>query len=275
MTAPATTANDINFHYAGIDPAKVYDFAGEIIPIGNFDVRERLDRELLINTYLQSSSIMNLKLANRMFPIIEPIMRKHGIPEDMKYLCVAESNLRMATSSAGAKGLWQFIESSGEGYGLEINAQVDERFHIEKSTEAACKFLNHLKDKFGSWTLAAAAYNMGPAGVSKKMEEQKVNNYFDLHLSEETNRYIFRILAIKEIMTHPDQFGYNLDKGQLYEPLSAYQVVPVEGSVLSWVDFAQLHGTTFRMLKLYNPWIISTSLTNKYGKKYEVHIPVK
>ena len=274
-TVPAQKVEDISFRtITGIDPNRTYDFAGEVIPLDNFDIRERLDRELVINTYLESSNLFNLKLANRMFPIIEPILKKNGLPEDMKYLCVAESNLRMATSSAGAKGLWQFIESSGKGYGLEINGEIDQRFHIEKSTEAACKFLLHLKERFGNWTLAAAAYNMGPAGLAKRMEDQKVDTYYDLHLPEETNRYLFRILAIKEIMSDPAKFGYVLEKDQLYEPLSGYQVVNVEGAVPSWADFALKNGTTYRMLKLYNPWIISSSLTNRYGKKYEVHLPL-
>ena len=271
----ALKQDDISFRMiTGIDPDKEYAFAGEVIPLDNFDIRERLDRELVINSYLESSNLFNLKLANRMFPVIEPILKKNGLPDDMKYLCVAESNLRMATSSAGAKGLWQFIESSGKGYGLEINSEIDERFHIEKSTEAACKFLLSLKEKFGNWTLAAAAYNMGPAGLSKRMQDQKVDSYYDLHLPEETNRYLFRILAIKEIMSDPVKFGYILEKDQLYEPLSAYQVVNVEGAVSNWPDFALQHGTTYRMLKLYNPWIISSALTNRYGKKYEVHLPL-
>lgn len=187
----------------GFDLNREFSFAGEAIPSNNFDARERLDRELLINSYLQASTLLNIKHANRYFPIIEPILARNGIPDDFKYLSVAESNLRMATSSAGAKGIWQFIEASAEGFGLEVNSEVDERFNVEKSTEAACQFLKHLKEKYGSWTLAAAAYNNGPAIITRKLEEQQVDNYYDLNLNEETSRYVFRIIAIKEIMKDP------------------------------------------------------------------------
>ena len=259
----------------GIEANKIYAFAGEDVPMDNFDVAERLDRESLINTYLQSANILNLKIANRYFPMIESILAKYGIPEDFKYLSVAESNLRMATSSAGAKGIWQFMESSGEGYGLEVNGEIDERFHPEKSTEAACKFILDLKERFGSWTLAAAAYNMGGAGLAKQIKDQQVDNFYDLQLNAETSRYIFRIIAIKEIMMHPAKYGVDLEETQRYPPLNDFYTVPVTGPVPSLTALAKQNGTTYRMLKVFNPWLISSQITNRYGKSYEIKFPTQ
>jgi hypothetical protein len=214
-------------------------------------------------------------LASRYFPVIEPILAQNGIPEDFKYLCVAESNLRMATSPAGAKGLWQFMEAAGEAYGLEINAEVDERYHVEKSTAAACKFILHLRQKFGSWTLAAAAYNMGENGLSKRIEDQRAKNFYDLNLNEETSRYIFRIISIKEIMQDPEKFGFFVEKDDLYPQLTDYYTVHIDNAIPNLADLAIQHGTNFRMLKVYNPWLMGTSLTNKNGKRYEIRIPKK
>lgn len=276
---PASTPNDntpaVARRVTGFDLNKSFSFAGEEIPADNFDARERLDRELAVNTYLEAASLLNIKMANRFFPVIEPILAKNNIPDDFKYLCVAESNLRMATSSAGAKGMWQFIDSSGKQNGLEINSEVDERYNVEKSTEAACKFLQYLKDRFGNWTLAAAAYNIGPALLAKRLEEQQVDNYYDLQLNEETSRYLFRIIAIKEIMKDPEHYGFYVDSTQLYPEMSDYYTILMTGPIPSLATFAKQQGTTYRMLKLYNPWLISTALTNKYGKRYEIRIPKK
>ena len=273
----ATSANDVTSarRVTGFDLNKSFSFAGEEIPSENFDARERLDRELAVNTYLEAATLLNIKMANRFFPVIEQILQKNNIPDDFKYLCVAESNLRMATSSAGAKGMWQFIDSSAKQNGLEINSEVDERYNVEKSTEAACKFILYLKERFGSWTLAAAAYNIGPALLAKRIAEQQVDNYYDLNLNEETSRYIFRIIAIKEIMKDPEHYGFYVDSTQLYPEMSDYYTVPVDGPIPSLTALAKQHGTTYRMLKLYNPWLISSSLTNKYGKRYEVRVPKK
>jgi hypothetical protein len=257
------------------DLNKSFSFAGEDIPTDNFDARERLDRELAVNTYYESATMLALKTANRYFPVIEPILKKNGIPDDFKYLCVAESNLRMAVSPAGAKGLWQFIESAGKENGLEINSEVDERYNVEKSTEAACRYLLRLKERFGNWTSAAAAYNIGPALLAKRLTEQQVDNYYDLNLNEETSRYVFRIIAIKEIMKDPERFGFFIDPAQLYPEMSNYNAIQFEGPIPSLATFAKQQGTTYRMLRLYNPWLISGSLTNKYGKRYEVRVPKK
>lgn len=268
---PADTM-EIRQRITGLDLSKPFDFAGEPMPEGNFDPVERLDRELSINSYMHASTMLHIKTANRYFPIIEPILKKYEMPEDFKYLCVAESSLRMATSSAGAKGLWQFVENVGRAYGLEINDEVDERYHVEKSTEAACKFLIYLKNRFGSWTMAAAAYNMGETALARRVADQRSNNYYDLNLNDETSRYIFRIIAIKEIMSNPEQYGFFIDDDKLY-PQLPYETVVVEKPIPHLPDFAIEHNTTYRLLKLYNPWLISSSLNRANGKKYEIRVP--
>jgi len=186
---------------------------------------------------------------------------------------VAESNLRMAISSAGAKGLWQFMEATGKAYDLEINVEIDERYHVEKSTEAACQFILHLKKRFGSWTMAAAAYNMGETILSKRIEDQRANTYYDLNLNDETSRYVFRVIAIKEIMKDPEQFGFFVDKDHLYPALDEYNTVHIDGPVPNLADLAIQNGTSYRILKVYNPWLIGSSLTNKSGKRYEIRVP--
>ena len=256
-----------------IDLTKEYDFAGEAVPQDNFDALERLDRELSVNSYWHSNTLLNLKASDRYFPVIEPILAKHNIPDDFKYLAVAESNLRNETSPAGAKGFWQFLKSTGEYYGLEINDDVDERYHLEKSTEAVCLYLKDYYTQFGSWTLAAAAYNIGGPKMKKYLEEQKATNYYDLNFNSETSRYVFRVIAMKEIMTNPVAFGFYVNTDEIYQPFT-YQIVLVDGPVSSWGEFALEHGTTYRMLKVFNPWLITKSLTNEAKKKYEVKIPL-
>lgn len=250
-----------------------FDFAGEALPMDNFDVRERLDRELLSNTYWHSTTLMHIKSTYKYFPIIEKILADNDMPDDFKYLAVAESSLRNATSSAGAKGIWQFMKNTGTYYGLEINDEVDERYHIEKATEAACKYLRGYYKQFGSWTLSAAAYNMGGPRLKKEMEVQRVDNFYDLNLNEETNRYIFRLVAIKEILQAPEKFGFYLDDIDGYKPLTDFKIVAVKTSIPNLGDFAQEHGTTYRMLKVYNPWLLDSNLSNKAGKTYEIKIP--
>ena len=188
------------------------NFAGEPVPVQNPDIKERMDRELLVNTYWQSNGLLLFKRANKYFPIIEPILKEEGVPEDLKYLAVIESGLTQAVSPARATGFWQILKETGKEYGLEVNDNVDERYHIEKSTRAACKYLKASKERFGSWTLAAAAYNAGNYGVSREMERQNVNGYYDLLLGEETGRYVFRILALKEILSNPGKYGFNFQE---------------------------------------------------------------
>lgn len=259
-----------------IHPIKLadsYDFAGENIPIDYFDVSERLERELLLNSYMHSHTLLHLKLAQRYFPLFERVFAEQGIPDDMKYLAVAESSLRNAVSYAGAKGIWQFKEEAAKELDLEINACVDERNHPEKASLAACKYLRKMKERFGSWTLAAAAYNMGPTALQKALAEQKESNYYDLNLSEETNRYVFRIVAMKEIMANPEKFGFYIRKNECYPELTKYDLVEVSSSIPDLADFAHEHNITYRQLKLYNPWLIKSDLQVANGKKYSIKIP--
>ena len=252
---------------------KEFSFAGEIVPTDNFDVRERLDRELLRDAYWHSSTVLSIKRAKRFFPVIEKILAKEGIPDDMKYLAVAESSLSNAVSPAGAKGVWQFMGPTGREYGLKVNKEVDERYHLEKATHAACKYLKSLKQKFGNWTMAAAAYNMGGNSLSKESKVQRADNYYDLNLNQETARYIFRILAIKEIMNQPEAFGFYIEDEDKYPALDKFDQIEVSGAVENWGDFAKKYGTTYRMLKVYNPWLVSSSLTNKAKEKYIIKLP--
>ena len=253
---------------------KMYGFAGEVVPQDDFDAIERLDRELAVNSYYHSSTLLNIKAANRYFPTIERILAENGVPDDFKYLAVAESGLRNAVSPAGAKGYWQFLKAVGEQYGLEINGEVDERFHLEKSTLAACNMIKDYYRKFGNWTTAAGAYNMGIGNMSKMLDEQNAKSYYELNVNEETSRYIFRIIAIKEVLSNPQGFGFYLEDNQLYEPLDYVNVNIIE-SVSSWGEFAEKYGTSYRHLKVYNPWLISKGLTYSGNKEYQIRIPKK
>lgn len=256
-----------------IDLDKDFVFCGEKFPMDNFDVRQRLDAELLRNVYFHSQTILAIKRANAIFPIIEPILKAEGVPADLKYLAVAESALSNVVSPVGARGVWQFMKSAAADFNLEVTEEVDERYHLEKSTHAACKYLKGQKERLGSWVLAAAAYNGGPDRISQEMAKQHAKNFFDLNLAaDETMRYPFRIMAIKEVMENPALYEYTIEKEHLYPPMNDYKVVKVSKAVPSWGDFAQEQGTSYRMLKLYNPWLIDGKLTNKAGKTYEIHI---
>jgi Soluble lytic murein transglycosylase and related regulatory proteins (some contain LysM/invasin domains) len=240
----------------------------------NWDVRQRLDAELLRNVYFHSQTILALKRANAIFPIIEPILKEEGAPDDLKYLAVAESALSNAVSPAGARGVWQFMKETAGGYGLEVSAEVDERYHLEKATRAACKYMKREKERLGSWTLAAAAYNGGPGRIGEEMAKQRAKSFYELNLAaDETMRYPFRIVAIKEVMENPTEYEYDVADDHLYPPLSSYRTLEVSGPVANWGDFARENGTNYRMLKLYNPWLVDSKLTNKEGKKYLVRLP--
>jgi len=256
-----------------VDKSGKYDLAGEAVPMDNFDAVERLDREIVGNTYLHGSTILNLKLAARYFPYFEKTLAENNVPDDMKYLAVIESNLRNVISPAGAKGLWQFMEATGKAYDLEINKEVDERYHVEKSTLAFCRHIKDLKNALGSWTLASAAYNAGQGRISTEQKNQRANNFYELSLVDETSRYPFRIIALKEIMKDPKKYGFSLEDTNLYSPIDNYSIVEVNGKVENWGDFAIKYGTNYRMLKVYNPWIISYTLTNPTNKTYQVKIP--
>lgn len=266
----AADAINANLH---VDKNGKYDLAGEEVPMNNFDAVERLDREIVGNTYLHGSTILNLKLAARYFPYFEKTLAENNVPDDMKYLAVIESNLRNVISPAGAKGLWQFMEATGKAYDLEINKEVDERYHVEKSTLAFCRHIKDLKNALGSWTLASAAYNAGQGRINTEQKNQRANNFYELSLVDETSRYPFRIIALKEIMKDPKKYGFSLDEDNLYAPINNYSTVEVNGKVDNWGDFAIKYGTNYRMLKVYNPWIINHFLTNPTGKTYQVKIP--
>ena len=249
------------------------DFAGEIAPLQITDVRERLDRELLINANLDATTALIIKRANRVFPIIEPILQQYNVPDDFKYLAVIESGLINASSPAGAKGVWQFMPDTAKEKGMEVNEIVDERYHLEKSTEAACKYLLAAKEKFGTWTMAAASYNGGMNGLSKKIEEQKVTDYYDLGLTEETSRYVFRILALKEIMKQPAKYGFSIYSSDLYAPIPT-KSVEVDSTINNLTSFAQSQGINYKVLKIHNPWLRDKKLLNPTKKKYEIKIPI-
>jgi hypothetical protein len=249
------------------------DFAGENAPLQITDVRERLDRELLINANLDATTALIIKRANRAFPIIEPILQKYNIPDDFKYLAVIESGLTNAVSGSGAKGVWQFMPDTAKEKGMEVNDIVDERYHLEKSTEAACKYLLTAKEKFGSWTLAAASYNGGMTGVGKKIDEQKVTNYYDLALTEETSRYVFRILALKEIMKNPAKYGFSIFSSDLYSEIPSKKI-EVDSTINDLASFAKTQGINYKILKIHNPWLRDKKLLNPTKKKYEIEIPL-
>jgi membrane-bound lytic murein transglycosylase D len=250
------------------------DFAGENTPLNIYDVRERFERELIVNANLHSSTIIILKRANRAFPIIEPILEKNGIPDDFKYLAVIESALVNATSPSGAKGYWQFMPTTAKEYKMEVNDIVDERYHLEKETEAACKYLLTAKEKFGSWTLAAASYNAGMAGIQNQLDTQKVTNYYDLLLGEETSRYVFRILALKDIMKNPKNYGFDLNPNDLYVNLPTKKL-EIDSSITNLADFAKQQGINYKILKLHNPWLRDKKLVNTSRKKYVIEIPTE
>lgn len=247
-------------------------FAGEEVPTEIPDVYERLDRELLVNTYWQSNMLLLLKRAEKYFPVIEPILKEHGVPEDFKYLAVAESSLTPAVSPAGARGIWQFMEGTAEDYGLEVNDNVDERYNLELATHAAADYLKESKEKFGSWTLAAAAYNAGRYGIQKQLERQKVDDYYDLLLGEETGRYVLRLIALKEIMSNPKKYGFNFREKDLYQPIPSKKVA-VDTAVSDFPDFAEKFGINYKILKIHNPWLRETTLNNDSGKTYYIEIP--
>jgi len=250
---------------------EVMSFADEQAPLKDPEVFERIDRELLVNTYWQSSMLLYLKRAGKYFPIIEPILQKNGVPNDFKYLAVIESGLTNATSTAGAKGFWQFMPATAKEFGMEVNDQVDERYHIEKSTEMACKYLKNAKNKLGSWSLAAAAYNSGNKNILDKMSRQQVNNYYDLLLVEETARYVPRLLAVKEIMQNPDKYGYIIEKSDLYTFEKTYEV-EVDSTISNLTTFAKKYNMTYKDLKTLNPWLRSSSLDNKLKKVYNIKV---
>ncbi|CAM1349813.1 Murein transglycosylase [Tenacibaculum crassostreae] len=248
------------------------NLAGERVPIEKHDIRERMDRELLVNTYWQSNGLLLIKRANKYFPVLEPLLAKHGLPNDFKFLALAESAFIDETSNVGAAGMWHFMKQTGKEFGLEINDNVDERYNIEKSTEVAAEYLKKSKERFGSWTLAAAAYNAGNYGISKRLEAQGVTSYYDALLPDETERYVFRILALKEIISNPEKYGFVFDQEDLYTLPKTY-TVKVDTAITNIASFAKHFGTTYKDLKLHNSWLRQNHLNNRSRKLYEIKIP--
>jgi membrane-bound lytic murein transglycosylase D len=249
-------------------------FAGERVPLEDPDVRERLDRELQINIFRQSNTILDMKLANRFFPEIEKIMIDEGVPTDFKYLPMIESDFRDAFSPAGANGFWQFLPATAKMYGLEVNEKVDERYNVAKSTHAACQYLKAAKEKLGSWTAAAASYNFGMDGIAGKLQSQHTTNYYDLSITIETSRYVFRMLAMKVIFANPEKAGYHLTDDDLYQPYP-YTTVQVDTPVNDLADFAEGFGLKYKELKTLNSWMRNSCLPNASHKVYEVKIMKK
>lgn len=278
--AQQNARTDENFEKQLINDYNVYalqipeslDFAGEQLPLKDPDIYERMDRELLVNTYWQSNGLLMFKRAKKYFPIIEPILAKHGVPDDFKYLAVIESGLTNAVSPAGARGVWQIMPATAREYGLEVNDNVDERYNLEMSTEVACDYLKKSKEKLGSWTLAAAAYNAGMSGISRRLEEQNVSGYYDLLLGEETGRYMFRIVALKEILSNADKYGFNFRDKDLYENVPTYKV-EVDTAITDFTAFAENYKINYKILKIHNPWLREPFLNNKSRKNYFIEIP--
>lgn len=254
-------------------PDKV-NFAGEEFPLNRFDIVEALDRELLSIAYFHSQTIRYIKLAPRYFSVIEPILKEKGVPDDFKYLAMAESGLNpRAVSPAGAVGFWQFLNATGKEYGLEINNEIDERYHVEKSTYAFCDYVLESYKKFGNWTLVAASYNGGMARVESQRKRQKMNDYFDLLFVEETQRYVFRIVALKLILENPKQYNFVIEDKEKY-PVIKTRNVEITGPVANFADFAIENGINYKILKDFNPWLREDNLVNSKGKKYTVKVPV-
>lgn len=250
-------------------------FAGEKVPLERWDVREKLDREMLLNYYSQGNIIYLLKLANRNFPIISARLKANGVPDDFKYLCIAESNMQAwAVSKAGAVGYWQFMDGTAPGYGLEVSNDVDQRRDLEKATDAACRYLKSAYERFGSWTAAAASYNCGQGGYGQQAAYQQTRNYYDLQLPEETNKYIFRILTFKYLLENADELGYVVKEEEKYQPVPVRTMV-VNRSIPNLAQFAISEGTTYKMLRVLNPWIKGRSLNVGSGKTYALKLPAK
>ncbi len=251
------------------------EYAGEVVDLKRHDLRERYDREVLSFTYMHSTTFLLIKRANRYFPVIKPILKQNNIPDDFKYLAVVESYLNpRAVSPAKAAGIWQFVPETSKELGLEVNSEIDERYHLEKATVAACQYLQKSYELYGDWITAASSYNAGRRRISNSLEEQKSDNFLGLYLNDETSRYVFRLLAIKQVMGNPSLYGFHLNKEDFYHTVRTKEV-EVSGPVESWPDWAIANGTDYVQLKYFNPWILGLKLTNKDKKTYKIKIPYK
>jgi membrane-bound lytic murein transglycosylase D len=255
-----------------LDIAENYSFAGETVTLDEHDLRERMDKELLVNTYWQSNMMLMIKRSNKYFPAIERILKEEGVPDDFKYLAVIESGLENINSPAGAKGFWQIMKTTGREMGLEVNSNVDERYHIENATRVACTYLKKAKKKLGSWTLAAASYNRGITGINRLLEKQQAETYYDLLLNSETRRYVFRILAMKEILSNPTRYGFVFEVQDLYTKIPVY-TVEVDTAISNIARFAKTMGINYKQMKIHNPWLLQNHLNNKSRKLYHIKLP--
>jgi len=268
-----TSAGPQELFFTPVSLPEKLDFADEQVPLYNFDVRESLDRELLIVANFHSQELLYLKKTTRYFSVIEPILKKNDIPDDFKYLALAESGfLDKIVSPAGAVGIWQFMKDAAMEYGLEVNEEVDERYHIEKSTEAACKYLKHSYEKYKNWTMVAASYNAGITGMNRQIDVQDSKNYYDLLLNEETSRYIYRILSLKLVIGDPEKYGFKVSNDEKY-PIIPFKEVQISGSVKSFTEFARQNNINYKLFKQFNPWLRQPFLKNLKGTTYTVKIP--
>ncbi|WP_162418394.1 lytic transglycosylase domain-containing protein [Cyclobacterium roseum] len=249
------------------------EFAGEKVPMEDPEVYERYERELYVNSYWESNTVLMMKRAGKFFPFIEQTLEENGIPEDFKYVALIESGLMNVTSPAGAKGFWQFMRGTAGDFGLEVSRDVDERYHFEKATLAACKYLRDSYGKFGNWTSVAASYNMGIAGITRRKNQQLSPDYYDLYLNEETSRYLFRALALKEIFENPGKYGFELQQDDLYQ-LPPLREIEVTESISNLAEWAKEQKSTYKEVKTYNPWLINRQLNVRRGRTYVIKLPV-
>jgi membrane-bound lytic murein transglycosylase D len=259
------------FHNSPYLPESI-SFCSEVVPLQHFDVLESLERELIVNMYFHSQTLLSLKRASRYFPTIEPILKKNNVPDDFKYLAVAENGFSYITSPAGAVGFWQILEGTGKEYGLEINEEVDERYNLEKATEVACKFFLDSYKIYQNWTMVAASYNAGRKGIERQVDRQGETSYYDLLLNEETARYVFRILAVKAIFENPQAYGFEIPPQERYAPIP-HNLITISYPIADMGLFAKEHGTNYKMLKMLNPWLRDTKLSNTLQKEYLIKIP--
>ncbi|HLW20462.1 MAG TPA: lytic transglycosylase domain-containing protein [Cyclobacteriaceae bacterium] len=248
------------------------NFAGEPVPMNQPDVMERFEREIYVNAYWHSNTLLLMKRGGKFLPTIEKILAENGIPDDFKYVALIESGLMNVVSPAGARGFWQFMEGTAKERGLEVNKEVDERYHFIKATQAACKYLQNAYARFGNWTSVAASYNMGIAGLTRSKNSQKMTDFYSLLLNEETSRYIFRILAVKEIFENPGKYGFELQTSDLYTMPLMREIV-VTNTIDNLADWAIRHNSNYKELKIYNPWLRSTKLTVSKGRSYQLVLP--
>ena len=256
--------------YPVVVQGEVY-FAGERVPLEDPEVKERLEHELTINYYWHSNTLLSMKMANRYFDEVETVLKKNDVPTDFKYLALIESGFKLESSPAGAVGAWQLLKGTAKERGLVVNDEVDERYNLEKSTDAACAYLKASKEKLGNWTLAAASYNLGLPSMMQRVKDQKNSNYYDMYFNPETSRYIFRMIAMKIIFSNPKEAGYIIKPEELYQPYQ-YKVMQVDSSIADIADFAAQYGLKYKHIKMLNPWLRNASLVNKEHKTYEIKL---